>query len=730
MKKILKLIVLLVVLQVCSVKATTFYEDNYITGVYANLVDGDFKKPQLMRFIRRKTDNKAAYCLTPRDTIYEDVNYTSHTNNHANNIKVSEEKYKRISQIAYFGYGYKNHTSNDWYAITQYMLWKEMDSKLDVFFTDKFKGNRVSKFTSEINEIENLIKDYNKLPNINSLNLTINKEYKIVDTNNVLNNYNIETSSDLNVKIENNVLKIKPIKKGNYKIKFIKKQNLYNYNTVVYTASKGQDILVTGDINEISKVINVDVTGGDLEIKKVDSETLSIENRGKATIVGAIYNLYDENKNLVKKLTINDDGTATIKDLTYGNYILKEIKAPIGYELDKKEYKININNNMEKLELKEDIIKGKLTIKKYLKDDNNLNIEQNIIFSIYDIDDNFVDKITTDQLGSASIELIYGRYKIVQENTTLGYKKVDDFYIDIDNSEEKIINLEDNIIRTNLRIIKKDKISKQNITLSNTYFKIKDLINNSYVIDSNNNDVFQTDEDGILNISIKGGRYLLEEIKSPNGYIIGDNIEFIIDENTKLTDNTLEIIVYNERQYGKIEIIKNGKLINNNLILLSDVKFNIYALEDIKLSDNTFYYKKDELVDTVITDINGKALSKELPIGKYYIVEISTLDNFIIDKNKYIIDFNNDINNKIVTKSLNVINNEKEIKEEKQDEYFENKADNKKTKNIIYLKTSNKENKNTIYPKTSNKDIYINTIISYLLFIGLILILASLKHEK
>ena len=40
------------------------------------------------------------------------------------------------------------------------------------------------------------------------------------------------------------------------------------------------------------------------------------------------------------------------------------------------------------------------------------------------------------------------------------------------------------------------------------------------------------------------------------------------------------------------------------------------AKERLWQDGDTMYYKKDELVDTVITDINGIAISKDLIIGK------------------------------------------------------------------------------------------------------------------
>lgn len=679
MKKILIFIIFTVLFITTEVKAEYFYEDNYVTGVYATYKKDDFTKSQLMRFIRREGDNLPVYCLTPSDTLYEDELYTARFYNIDKYLNISYEKYKRVSQIAYFGYNYKDHTDIKWYAITQMMIWKEMDKEASIFYTNKFKGEKIERFTLEEQEIEKLIENYNKLPNIDNIKISINDNYEIY--NEMLNEFNIEADETLNSKIEDNKLKINPTKEGKYKIKLTKKDGNHSHITIPYTAKKGQAILIRGYIEKIEKEIEVEVYSGSLQIKKVDSETLESNRRGSASVVGANYNLYDENNNLINTLKIDNEGNAKIDKLKYGNYTLKEIKAPIGYKLDDKIYNININNESVKIQLKEEIIKGKLIINKYLKDDEKIEKEANITFEIYNSDNKLIDEITTDNNGKAYIELIYGKYKIVQKNTTLGYKKIKDFFIEIDSTEDKIINLYDDIIKTKIIINKKDIDTKENI-LKEASFKIKDLKTNKYL-----DKIFKT-ENGYITLAIKGGRYLLEEITPPNGYIKGENKEFIVNSSDEII-----IDIYNKKQYGKIKIIKYGKLLDNSLIKLSGVKFNIYAKEDILDYDNKIIYKKDTLIETLNIE-QGIAISNLLPIGKYYIKEISTIDKFYIDDNIYDIDLNNNLNEDVIVKEIELIN--KEI----------------------------------VYPKTSNKDIIINSIIIYLVFIGLMLILSGLKHEK
>ena len=51
--------------------------------------------------------------------------------------------------------------------------------------------------------------------------------------------------------------------------------------------------------------------------------------------------------------------------------------------------------------------------------------------------------IETNKQGVAEIELPYGKYTIIQLNTTTGYQKIEPFNIEIKNNEDEIIELTD-----------------------------------------------------------------------------------------------------------------------------------------------------------------------------------------------------------------------------------------------------------------------------------------------
>lgn len=739
MKKYFTFLILILVLSITRinrVNAESFYEDNYISGVYANLIDGDFSKPQQMRFIRRKSDNKPSYCITPRVLLYDTEDYTRYYTFRQDVLNFSESKLDKVNQIAYFGYGYPGHTEDYWYAITQVMIWKEIEPNMDIFFTDTKNGNRILRFENEMNEINSLINEWNEAPAIYGGELTTNNEYEYTDRFNVLHNYEVVHDSNIDMTIDNDILKIKTYDTGMFRTMFRKNSNLYADNPYVYTASKGQDIFVQGSIGGKSYTVFFNVTNNKLQITKQDSETLEY-------LKGAIYNLYNDKNEYIGKLTTDSNGIGEIEHLTTGNYKLKEEKAPEGYLVDSNTYNITINEELTTLNLKDNIIKANLIINKTLNNDNDIKYEEGIKFNIYDLNDNLVTTLQTDNNGYASTNLKYGKYKVVQLNTTLGYKKVEDFYVDIKDNKDIIYNLEDKIVKSKLQV---NKLDSENYNLIDTAsFKIKDLNKDIYL-----DNIYETNN-GIFELDIKGGRYLLEEITPPINYIKGDNIEFTIDE--ELDNKTLSLNVFNIRKKGKIKIFKLGKLNNSSMLYLSNVIFDIYDIND-------------NLVDTVTTDKLGIALSKELELGKYYIIERSTIDNFILDETKYEIDLVDNLEDDLIIKDIIITNNEKYDEEENIiDNYsndsiinnyntyeYKNYTNNyyqyentsytnyndynyPKEQQAILLNNSIDDEeitntKETIYPKTSDKDMYIYIIIGYLAFIGLLYLIASIKDEK
>ena len=254
--------------------------------------------------------------------------------------------------------------------------------------------------------------------------------------------------------------------------------------------------------------------------------------------------------------------------------------------------------------------------------------EPNITFLVYK-NNELINKITTNEIGEATIILPYGKYTIKQENTKEGYLKVNDFEITVDGKNKELkYELVDEEINAFVKIIKKDYETNETIKQKGIKFKIKNLDKNEYICE-NKECTYETNEEGYIITSERlKGNLLIEECKQYlNGYIWNkEKIKIFIGD--KIID-TYIIEFKNKRVKGQIKILKQGE---NEL--LENVKFNLYAKDNI-IINNKIIYKKNELILTKTTNKEGIIIFDNLELGNYYIKEIETNNNYILDDKEY-----------------------------------------------------------------------------------------------
>ena len=120
-----------------------------------------------------------------------------------------------------------------------------------------------------------------------------------------------------------------------------------------------------------------------------------------------------------------------------------------------------------------------------------------------------------------------------------------------------------------------------------------------------------------LNLSeadTENGKFKVVETKNPAGYTGSWEKEFTATDEGVVT---LTLDVTNTRKTGQITITKTGE---NNKKLAGAV-FDIKAAADIKSVGGTTLVVAGTVVDTVTTDANGTATSKELELGNYIVQE-------------------------------------------------------------------------------------------------------------
>lgn len=652
MKKIIFFITLFLI-----AVSTVFAEEvtlvkNRIDNIYKYYYDDTLGRDRFIYANKYIFGDSIAYCLELGKLIDSNI-YTYTTS--FEELNYDKDILDYVKLLAYYGYDYPGHNTDSYYMAAQELMWNKLNNK-EIKWVLNLEPNNFISVDKEKNEIISLINTHRDKPSFNNTEIEyiLGQELEIADTNNILYRY---VSATNNVIIEGNKLIL--TKNFNEDEIVLKHPNYTGKQYLLYTSGVSQKMMSTGGIDDVTSTINIKIIGGSLELNKLDKDLGIDKAQGEATLNGAVYNLYDDEGNIVNTITtgIKDK----IENLPLGKYTLKEVTPSKGYLLDDNIYEIDINseNLNVKLDVYEEVIKRKVEIFKVFSSNTTGELipEPGISFEIYDKDNILVNTITTDNEGYASIILPYGVYTFKQINTTENYYKVEDFTITISEYDKRPIYklLSDSQITAKVRIIKKDMDTKENIKNSNIKFKIYDVKNNKYLslnVSYPENKVtseFQVDKNGIFitPVALLPGTYILEEIPDDlDGYLYNnDKITFTIDETSNFIKENgelyLEIPFYNERVKGSIEIIKYGEEVNYidnsyyyKKIPLEGVILNLYAKEDI-YGNNKLIYKQDELIKEIVTDKDGIAFVEDIPLGKYYIMEIMTVDNHILDEEIY-----------------------------------------------------------------------------------------------
>ena len=354
---------------------------------------------------------------------------------------------------------------------------------------------------------------------------------------------------------------------------------------------------------EASKQFTWEKREGNIEIVKVDQNGASVE--------GAEFKVVDESGKQVAKQKTNKEGKITIKGLPVGKYTVTEISAPEGYILNAETKTVTVKTG-ETARIKavnEKIIGGLEIIK--IDEDTKEKIE-GVTFEVYNSNKEVIGKITTGKDGKAVLKIDN------MANGTYYYKEIsapDGYIVDSTMKEFKITE-ENKIAKetvTNKKIrgtLEITKLDDSRVAIEGVKFNI--LANDKKTVI----ETLTTDKSGHATTKkLDKGTYYYQEIEVPDGYVKDDEIfEFQINKQNEVVKRE----VINKRITGNLNVIK----VDDNNTPIKGVKFEIYDANKNK-------------VDTITTDENGKAASKDLQIGTYTYKEVSVPKGYVIDENEY-----------------------------------------------------------------------------------------------
>ena len=143
---------------------------------------------------------------------------------------------------------------------------------------------------------------------------------------------------------------------------------------------------------------------------------------------------------------------------------------------------------------------------------------------------------------------------------------------------------------------------------------------------------------------VVGETYTLREEFAPYGYLKAADIQFTVEDTGKVQHVEMKdevptgsIVINKDGEFVTDTTLMKGYwydfIFNFFKDSLAGVTFDVYAKEDIVSADglDTVYHKAGDKVATIVTNDKGIARIDDLPLGKYYLVETKTIDGFVLD---------------------------------------------------------------------------------------------------
>ena len=428
------------------------------------------------------------------------------------------------------------------------------------------------------------------------------------------------------------------------------------------------------DFTNILKKFSVTVTKSDREEGTA---------QGDAKLSSAVYGIY-KGDTLVDKYVTDSDGQFTTKEYVCdSDWTIREITPSEGYLLDKTIHKVGaepklftIEHNLVANDVTEQVMKGNIAIIKHT-DDGETKIEtpeNGAEFEVYlkssgsfeKADKDERDTIVCDENGFAQTKnMPYGVYTVHQTKGWEGRELMKDFDVFISQDGQTYRYLINNAnFESYIKVVKKDAETGKTIPYAGAGFQIYDPDGNKVSMTftyptPTTIDTFYTDADGQLVTPEKldyGKGYSLVEVQAPYGYVLDSTpVSFDVTEENSTQEGGITLIKVdkpNMAQKGTISVEKTGEVFfgvnvsgeeDEDVIYqpvykvkgLAGAVYEITADEDVITPDGTLRYHKGDVVDTVTTDEDGTAKSKELYLGKYTVVETKAPTGMVINKEKH-----------------------------------------------------------------------------------------------
>ena len=389
-----------------------------------------------------------------------------------------------------------------------------------------------------------------------------------------------------------------------------------------------------GAVGEFKYTFNNEKTSYSIEIHKHDSE----DKRKK--LAGAEFAVTDS-RGFTKTVTTDASGKASITELPYDDYTIREIKAPKGYALSDKEYSVKktelVHGSPVVIEAANKYILGSVTIKK-VDHENPEKLLEGAKFNVTDENGSLLkwkaegDVYTLDERGSSVItagrvtlkDLPEGTYTLTEIDAPSGYAILDGsrtFTITEANMTAPLeIKVENLLRRTAVGFIKVDKNNKE-LRLAGAEFTLYRMNGEKQgeVVATG-----VTNNNGLVTFTeLTMGSYRAKETKAPKGYKLWNApIDFTVDEYGKVSVGSTEL-----KPEGLVYTAMITNTAEEKEITLKKVSDTGEALTGatFRLSGEKSY---------ILTTGSDGTAKISLPYGDYILEEVIAPDGYVLSSEK------------------------------------------------------------------------------------------------
>lgn len=316
-------------------------------------------------------------------------------------------------------------------------------------------------------------------------------------------------------------------------------------------------------------------------------------------LAGAIFQIRNQNGQVVEQITSDLTGTAVSTTLTPGKYTIEQLYAPDGYVANTAFQTIQVENNKTAIATFTQTKKAVITI--YATDGNAMGL-MGVQYAVYDAVTGLeVAQVVTDESGVATVgPLDLGVYTVKELSAPDGYLLTTSYQVPVVMYGDEAVYVrfphatQDYILIETLDSVTRAPIPGAQYTVTN--------MNNDLV------GTYTANDNGVVEVGpLTPGFYVVKQVAAPEGYSICTETQTI----EVISGRVLNCRFVNE----KLEGIIIEAVDQETHVGLPNVTFEIYNDKNIQVFHG-------------VTNASGQIATGELPAGRYTIRQMAAPDGY------------------------------------------------------------------------------------------------------